>query len=76
MNCNLSPLLNSFLMKMLKIQKKEWCLCPFVCVCVCVSNEGHVSYLSTDVPCQCQTETFYLPNKAVLPHESHFVTLS
>lgn len=50
------------------------CLCPFVCVCV--SNEGHVSYLSTDVPCQCQTETFYLPNKAVLPHESHFVTLS
>lgn len=35
MNCNLSPLLNSFLMKMLKIQKKDG-VCVFVPICVCV----------------------------------------
>lgn len=32
-------------------------------VCVCVSDEGHVNYLSTDVPCHCQTETFTLLTK-------------
>lgn len=45
MNCNLSPLLNSFLMKMLKIQKKEWCLCvcAHLCVCVCLMKATSVT---------------------------------
>lgn len=42
----------------------------------CVCDEGHVNYLHPDVLCQCQTETFYPPIKAVLPDVSLSVTLA
>lgn len=41
-----------------------------LCVCVCVSDEGHVNYLSTDLPCHCQIETVYPSNKAALMFHS------
>lgn len=55
------------------MQSSRVCVCVWgpgsVCVCafVCLSDEGHVNYLSTDVSCQCQTETFHSSNKAAQP---------
>lgn len=54
----LSPFLNS-------VQKWMWWRCKRV-VCVFVSDEVHVNYLNTDVPCHCQTENFYPSYKAAL----------